>query len=139
MILDLVKRFSPTPQEAEFLLNGSLLRVESNSQAALHRLQSESAATKADTQHDPIMNWRIVVEAQADASDCELIHHAFAYNGLSFVRIANDSFLAVDHKTGCGVSFITANFVEQDHLFNRYFLPAFISMIDKMEDTEENT
>lgn len=134
MIVDLVKRFTSTPREVVFSLNGSLLRVASNSQMVLNRLQSESAAPEADSQHDPIMNWRIVVEEHANASDDEFIHHAFAYSGLSFIRITNQGFLSIDRKTRCGISFVTANLVEKDHLFRQYFLPAFISMIGEIEE-----
>ncbi len=134
MIVDLVKRFTSTPREAVFSLNGSLVRVASNSQMVLNRLQSEYAAPEADSQHDSIMNWRIVVEEQADVPDGEFIYHTFAHNGLSFIRIANESFLAADRKTRCGISFVTANLVEKDDLFRRYFLPALVSMINEIEE-----
>lgn len=132
MIIDLVKRFSATPLAAVFPLNGSLLRVSSNSPLLLDRLRLESSASDQNSRHASVIDWRIVVESAGATPDGEFIRHAFSHDGLSFSRISQASFLAGDRRAGWGVSFITTSLVDEEPLFHRYFLPAFISMIDEM-------
>lgn len=134
MVIDLVKRFSLTPQVAVFPLNGSLLRVASNSQLLLDRLQAESTASRADIRNASIMDWRIVVEGEQHASGGDFAHHGFKHDGLSFIRIANESFLAFDRLLRIGISFITANLIEEEGLFNEHFMPALTSILDQMKE-----
>jgi hypothetical protein len=134
MVGDLVKRFSSTPLAAVLSLNGILVRVATNNQHVLDRLEAESAASGGDGRKGPCVDWRIVVEQEGDSSDSEFSPHAFTHDTLSFIRIANRSFLAGDGQARCGISFIASNLIEDDRLFGQYFLPAFISILGEMKE-----
>ena len=134
MVVDLVKRFSPTPLAATFPLNGLLVRVATNDPLVLDRLRAESAGSGGNSRFAPAVNLRIVVEGEADAFDIESAHHSFTYDGLSFVRIANQSFFAADRQTRSGISFIARNLVEEDQLFAQCVFPALISILSEMKE-----
>lgn len=134
MVVDLVKRFSPTPLAANVPLNGVLVRVATNNSRVLDRLRAEAAGSGVNNRFAPTVDLRIVVEGETDAPGIESAQHSFTYDGLSFVRIANQSFFAADRQTRSGISFLARNLIEEDRLFAECVLPALVSILDEMKE-----
>lgn len=138
MPVDLVQRFSPTPLVAALRLNGDLVRVATNNQLLLDRFRVESTELREDNGDAPTAVWRIVVELDAEPSNGEFVLHNFRHDGLSFIRIAQRSFLAGDRQTQSGISFITSDLIREERLFSKYFLPAFVSILEGMKGEKWN-
>lgn len=133
MPVDLVQRFSRTPFVADLTLNCVPVRVATNSQLLLDRLVA-STTDKEQHQGVSVVEWRIVVEDEGDASDRALAPHSFTQDGLSIIRIAHRSFLASDRQARLGISFISGKLLEEAHLFDLYFFPALMSIMAQMKE-----
>ena len=134
MTPDPVKRFSSTAYEATLALNNISVRVATNNQKVLDRLHSRSSGSQTEIQDSPVAHWRVVVEEDVDlpignSRVCGLTH-----DGLTFVRIAHGGFLAADRQARFGISFVSAEFVENDRLFSEYYFPALLLMLREMGD-----
>jgi hypothetical protein len=134
MLLDLVKRFSPTPLAAILKLNGMMVRVATNDHLLLDRLRVASAASGVEISEPTTVDWRIVVERDGGASDIEFALNGFTHDGLSFIRISRGSFLAGDCRARRGISFVDSDLITEEHLFGQYFLPALMSMLGEMKE-----
>ncbi len=137
MLPDLVKRFSCTPLSAILTLNNKCVRVETNHPLVLRHLQVEShrPGTIPET---PVAQWRIVVEDEINLPIANFPFYGLAHEGLAFIRIAHDgliangAFLAADRQAGLGVSFVATEFVKQEDLFTRHYVPALLLMLCEM-------
>lgn len=138
MVVDLVHRFSPTPLMAILRIKGTLARIATNNQLLLDRFRAESTELEESSGDAPAADWRIVVEMDAEPSNSEFVVHSLSHDGLSFIRIAQRSFLAGDRKTCSGISFITADLIRNQGLFGQYFLPAFASILQDMKGEKWN-
>ena len=138
MVVDLVQRFSPTPLVAVLRLNGVFVRVATNDRLLLDRFRGESTDLVEGCRNTPTAHWRIVVEVDAEPSNGEFILHSFRHDGLSFTRIAQRSFLAGDRQTQSCISFITSDLIREERLFSKYFLPAFMSILEGMKGEKWN-
>jgi hypothetical protein len=138
MPVDLVQRFSQTPLVAILRLNGNLVRVATNDQLLLDRFRVESTELREDNGDAPTADWRIVVELDSEQSNGEFALHSFEHDGLSFTRIAQRSFVAGDRQTRSGISFITCDLIRAERLFSKYFLPAFVSILEGMKGEKWN-
>lgn len=135
MPLDLIKRFSPTPLGATLTVNGATLRVATNDQLLLDWLRAVCDTSGGGSDDTPISDWKILVEDEDEASDCELSLGGFMYDGLSFIRISHRSFIAFDRHARCGISFIDKKLAQNEQLFDEYFLPALTAMLAEMKET----
>lgn len=135
MPVDLVQRFSRTPLVADLILNCVPVRVATNSQLLLDRLVVASTTSKQHHQGVSVVEWRIVVEDEQDASSSEPASYGFTHDGLSLIRIAHRSFLASDRQTRLGISFISRELIEEAHLFDLYFFPALMSIMAEMKQS----
>jgi hypothetical protein len=133
MLLDLVKRFSPTPLAGILTLNGMSVRVATNYDLVLDRLRAASTGSGADGGNLPTVNWRIVVERDGDAPGDDRTLCGFTHDGLSFIRISHGSFLAGDRRARCGISFVARDLISEE-LFGQYFFPAFMSILCEMKE-----
>lgn len=134
MTPDPVKRFSSTAYEATLTLNNIPVRVATNNQQVLDRLHSRSGDSRTEIHDSPVAHWRVVVEEDVDlpmgnSRVCGLTH-----DGLIFVRIAHGGFLAADRQARFGISFVAAEFVENDRLFSEYYFPALLLVLREMGD-----
>jgi hypothetical protein len=79
----------------------------------------------------PDFFWRVVAETEDDfAPHPEPVSvQRLSHDGLSFVNIGRNSFLACDRHARRGVSFISQSLVTDENRFSRYFLPALISLM----------
>jgi hypothetical protein len=134
MLLDLVKRFSPTPLVAILTLNGMIVRVATNYHLVLDRLRVASTASGENRSEPPTVDWRIVMESDGDESDGEFTLHGFTHDGLSFIRISHRSFLAGDRQARCGISFVARDVIREERLFGQYFFPALMSILNEMKE-----
>ena len=133
MTPDLIKRFSSTAYEATLMLNNISVRVATNNSLVLDRLHSRECL-RTELPDSPVAHWRVVVEDDVDlpmgnSRVCGLTH-----DGLIFVRIAHGGFLAADRQARFGISFVAAEFVENDRLFSEYYFPALMLMLREMGD-----
>ena len=131
---DLIKRFSVTPFAAVLTLNGVSVRVATNDQLLLDRLQCVSDTTGTGSGLVPRAEWRIVVEEDDADADAEFALEGFTHGGLSFVRIAHRSFLAGDLGARCGISFLDKTVIRNEQLFEQYFLRALTSLLGEMKE-----
>lgn len=136
-MIDLVQRFSLTPLAAVLAINGVLVRAATNSQLLLDRLRAESTGSREEGGM-PAVNWRIVVEGKAESPGEELALQSLKHDGLSFVRIARESFLAGDRHARSCISFITSDLIREERLFSQYFLRAFVFILDDMRGEKWN-
>jgi hypothetical protein len=127
------KRFSPTPLVANLALTGISLHLETNHQGLRERfLALFPEGAECDT--DPVFSLRIVVESEDEyqPSTEDLSVHDFDLNGLGYIMIGRKSFLAYDQRACQAFSFLTSELVRHDEQFNRYFLQAFRSMVERI-------
>jgi len=136
-VIDQVQRFSQTPLAAALAINGVLVRAATNSQLLLDRLRAESTGS-GEEGGMPAVNWRIVVEGKTEPFKEELALQSLKHDGLSFVRISRESFLAGDRHTRSCISFITTDLIREERLFSQYFLRAFVSILDDMKGEKWN-
>ena len=133
MPIDLIKRFTPTPLTATLSMDGITLRVATNDQFVLDRLQLSCDAIGDDCFDARLSEWRIVVDEEDDAPDHDSTLQGFAHDGLSFIRLARGSFIGGDRLANLGISFIERSLIQDDQRFRQTFLPAFLLMLHEME------
>lgn len=136
MTPDPTKRFSSTVYEATLVLNNMSVRVATNNQQLLDRLHSRSGGSPTEVGDSVVAHWRVVVEEDVDLSMGNLRVYGLAHDGLIFVRIAHRGFLAADRQAHFGISFVAAEFVENDSLFGQYYFPAFLLVLCEMGDSK---
>jgi len=133
MTSDPVKRFSSTVYEETLVLNSMPVRVATNNRLVLERLHSRCLRT--DLHDSPVVHWRIVVDDDVDLPMGHSRINGLAHDGLIFVRIAHGGFLAADRQAGFGISFVAAEFVENDTLFGQYYFPALLLVLGEMGES----
>ncbi len=133
MTPDLIKRFSSTAYEATVTLNNVSVRVATNNSLFLDRLHS-MGCLQTELHDSPVAHWRVVVEEDVDLPMGNSRVCGLAHDGLIFVRIAHGGFLAADRQARFGISFVAAEFVENDRLFSQYYFPALLLMLREMGD-----
>lgn len=114
------------------MLNNIPVRVATNSQQVLDRLHSRSGGSQAEVHDSPVAHWRVVVEEDVDLPMGNSRVCGLAHEGLIFVRIAHGGFLAADRQARFGISFVAAEFVENDRLFSQYYFPALLLVLREM-------
>jgi hypothetical protein len=134
MPIDLIKRFTPTPLTATLSMDGMTLRVATNDQFVLDRLQLSRDAIGDDCFDAPLSEWRIVVDEEDDTPDHDSTLQGFAHDGLSFIRLARGSFIAGDRLANLGISFIERSLIQDDQRFRQTFLAAFLLMLHEMKE-----
>jgi len=133
MTIDAQRRFTPTPLEQAYQLQGATIAVATNSQVLLNRLSSvlmPSSRCHGDTL---ALLWRVVVEPgeEIDVAVDSLSSHRVSQNGLVLVNFGQQNFLALDVDARQGASFVSNNFILNESLFGQYFLPAFSSLVNE--------
>jgi hypothetical protein len=134
MTPDLIKRFSSTAYEATLMLDNISVRVATNNSLVLDRLHSRECLRK-ELPDSPVAHWRVVVEEDVDLPMGNSRVCGLAHDGLIFVRIAHGGFLAADRQARFGISFVAAEFVENDRLFSQYYFPALLLVLREMGDS----
>ena len=130
MTIDAQRRFTPTPLEQAYQLQGATVAVATNSQALLNRLSSvlmPSSRCHGDTL---ALLWRVVVE-EIDVAVDSLSSHRVSQNGLALVNFGQQNFLALDVDARQGASFVSNKFISNESLFRQYFLSAFFSLVNE--------
>lgn len=129
--IDLLKRFTGTPFEVALDLSGTRIRLTTNSDTLRLRLRMFLPSSKAESNCNAELFWRIVVEPGPEPRDEFPSVHRMSHGGLSFVRVGNRSFLAYDRQAHQGISFISENLVRNEKLFRQYYLPALMSLLNE--------
>jgi hypothetical protein len=131
MIVDLLKRFTPTPIRTTVLFCGTTVRLETNCSVVNSQLQTlPGFAPIADSDLTSLI-WRIVVEpCEAPDLDVEFSDtQALGYEQLWFIPLSRQSFLACDERTHEGISFLSESLAHNQLRFQRQFVPALFSLI----------
>jgi hypothetical protein len=137
MPIDALRRFTPTPLENSFQVDGDTVSVATNCQLLADRLPGAPASPARERLSPPAAVWRVVVEPEDDVEiEIEsLISQRISRDGLALVTIGQKSFLAWDMQAHEGVSFISERFVSDEKLFQQYFLEALISLVKESTET----
>jgi hypothetical protein len=137
MLVDALRRLTPTPLEHSFELEGVTVRVATNSQLLSDRLLGALASAARDGVLPPAAVWRVVVEHEDNVEIAiqSVSSQRISRSGLALITLGQKSFLAWDMQAHEGVCFISERFVCDDKLFQQYFLPALISLLKESIDT----
>jgi len=95
---DPLRRFAPTPLEADLQVMGRTIRLATNSRLVLDQAVQFLARYAATPQGAPEFLWRIVSQARAGVAPPWPEISAFSEDGLRLISIGQHSFLGVDLK-----------------------------------------
>ncbi|MCU1298497.1 MAG: hypothetical protein JWO91_2775 [Acidobacteriaceae bacterium] len=135
MIVDLLKRFTPTPIKTTVLLHGIPVRLETNC-AAINSQLLEALALKPVTDSGSLcFVWKIVAEpSEFEELETESLEaHTLTHLGLRLVQIGRQTFLACDPAVREGISFVSADLANDQPRFHRHFAPALLSLMEQAE------
>lgn len=130
---DVLKRFVPTPVESAFELHGATVRVATNCRLLADRLLRAFGRSTRGVLNAPAVAWRVVVEPDdtLEVAPESLDGHRLSHGGLAFVTIGPKNFLACDLQGREGVAFISLSLAHDEKLFQQYFLPALVSLLNE--------
>jgi hypothetical protein len=130
MPIDALRRFTPIPLESTFVLRGSIFSVATNCQVLADRMLGALTPPAPGLVSAPAFVWKVVVEAVNPLEEIDsLTSHRLSHNGLAFVSIGRKSFLACDLQAHEGVAFVSRRLVDNENVFQEYFLPPLISLL----------
>jgi hypothetical protein len=131
--VDLVKRLVPTELEVSLYLPRITIRLMTNSPSLRNRMVRLFRTSAARAESDLILIWRIVTEPDGNhlPSPELLAINSLSLDGLAFIAIGRQSFLAWDAQALRGISFIAESLANDDTLFHGYFFPALQSLLPK--------
>jgi hypothetical protein len=132
VLVDLLKRFTPTLITTTVVIDGLAVRVETNCATVIaHMLDGLGLAPVTDSRQAGFV-WRIVVEP-SESQDTDIdswCPHAISGKELSLIHINRQNFLACDQRTREGISFISDDLAHDQSRFRRYFVPALLSLME---------
>jgi hypothetical protein len=135
MATDFIKRFTPTLVETVVELSGTRIRLETNCQAAADQLRRAFATRAARTFNAPDFVLRLVAESEDEFEfEAGPVVHRLSHDGLSFISLGHNSFLACDLVGRRGISFISENLVKDERMFEQFFVPALRSLLSDFID-----
>ena len=139
MIIDLLKRFTPTPIKTTVLFCGIIVRLETNC-AAVNSQLLDALALKPVADSGPLcFVWKLVVEPSEFEDELEtepFEAHALTHLGLRLVQISRQTFLACDPAVREGFSFISADLANNRSRFQRHFAPALLSLMENVAEIQ---
>jgi hypothetical protein len=127
---DVIRRFAETPLETILGLSGINIRLKTNCQPLADQLRRALTPFPASSLDTPDFTLRVVAESEDDP-ELEVhptVHH-LSHDGLSFISLGRNSFLACDRQARQGISFVSRNLLTDEAQFNRCFLPALIQLL----------
>lgn len=130
-----LRRFTPTPFKASFVLGSVNVVVSTNRQFFAHRLRDACASALPNDGDRSVFDWRVVVEPNHHLQPESTSNHHLSHDGLALVTIGPNSFFACDLTNRKGVGFISEDLVSNEELFRRDLLPAFIALVKGAADT----
>ena len=136
MLVDLLKRFTPTLITTTVVIDGLAVRLETNcAEVIAQMLDGTGCAPLADSRR-PCFVWRIVVEPSesAEADIDSWCPREVSGKDLSLIHINRQNFLACDQRTREGISFISDDLAQDQSRFRRYFVPALLSLMEPRGD-----
>lgn len=119
---DLLRRFTSTPHAADVCLMERAIRMESSNVLILERALRATKIYGVPRSRRPEFLWRLVSEADSQLKPPWPEMTAFSHQGLSFVNIGQQSFLAVDLESREGVGFLAEELAKDEMGFDRRFL-----------------
>lgn len=125
---DALRRFTPTPFKAGFVLDGVQVVVATNLQFLIDRLGDAWGSRAQEPRGCSVFNWRVVVELGHRRLSESPSNHSLSHDGLALITIGQNSFFACDLTTREGVGFISEDLVESEELFQRNLLPVFVAV-----------
>jgi len=131
MPIDLVNRFALTQLQSTFNVFGKVISLATNCPDLFGRIANLARECGEAEVGQPDCSWRIVIEPETDEAlkSVDLSSRRFSDDGISFVTIGQQSFLAYDERTRKGVSFLSEALVSDRTLFVEAFLPGFLSLL----------
>ena len=138
MIIDLLKRFTPTPIKATVLLCGITVRLETNCAAVNSQLIEALALASVADSSIPRFVWKIVVE-EPEFEELETKRfeaRTLTRLGLGLIQISRQTFLVCDQVVREGISFICADLVNDQSQFQRQFAPALHSLTEQVAEIQ---
>ncbi len=136
MLADPLRRFVPMPVEADLRVSGRVVRFQTNCQAVADQLRRALASAPAGGTEAPLVICRIVTDSYAgvDPTAESLGRHRVAHNGLAFIRMGHQSFIAADRDAHEVIAFIPEGLARDARLFRDFFVPALISLFDEFDE-----
>lgn len=119
---DLLRRFTPTPFQADLNMTGRVIHLETNSLALLEQWKALLGESHGETRGRAAFLWRIVAENDLDGENTWPEMTVFSQSGLSFASIGHRGFLAVDSKEREAVGFAPEGLVNNASGFSWPFL-----------------
>ena len=119
---DLLRRSTPTPLHRDVRIEGSTVRVETNSAAVLERMQAALEGQEETPSGQPEFLWRLVVEPDSGSGIDWHPLTAFSDGELFLANIGQRNFIAVDLKARQTIAFVEERFANDEQLFERLFL-----------------
>ena len=130
---DLIKRFSETLLETTFWLSGTTIHVRTNCQAVADQFGRAFGPSKTSA---PDFVLRVVVESEEDVEPRPASGvHQLRHDGLSFISLGQESFLACHRQARQAIYFISQSLVTDEVRFSQRFLPALISLLNGSLET----
>jgi hypothetical protein len=127
---DLIKRFTQTPLQSMLALFGANIRLETNCQVLADWLWRALTPGTASVLDAPDFVLRVVAEPEDDLAIETATVHRLSHEGLSFISLGRQSFLACDRQTRHGICFISWNLATDEKRFSQSFLPALILLLE---------
>ena len=130
MPIDLVKRFALTHLQCTFNVPGKVISLATNCPDLLTRIANLAPECEKVDVGQIDCSWRIVTEPEMDEELKSALRSRYVSDdGVSFVTIGRHSFLAYDHRTRKGISFVSEGLIRDPTLFVEAFLPGFLSLL----------
>jgi hypothetical protein len=133
MIVDLLKRFTPTPIRTTFLFQGTAVRLATNSDLLKSQLVHALDVVPPDESTFPEFGWNVIVEPTESEGFEEEPFDAPTLNILDacLIHIGRQNFLACDQDARQGISFISDELVNSESRFRSCFVPALLSLTQR--------
>lgn len=131
-----VYRFVPTPVEADYTVSGAVVRVQTNCQAVADQLSGALASAAAGGAEVPRFICKVVTDSDTgvDPAVESLGMDRMAHNGLAFIRMGHETFIAADRDSQEAIAFIPESLVRDARFFRDFFVPALISLFDEFDE-----
>jgi hypothetical protein len=125
---DLLRRFTPTPFRADLIVMERIVRLETNSLALLNEFKRRFGGHSGSAAGSATFTWKIVGERYSGGEFRWSEITAFSQEGLSYARIGQGGFLAVDSREQEAVAFLPEELAKNRLGFDRLFLTLLLSL-----------
>jgi hypothetical protein len=122
---DPLRRFTPVPLGADFMVMGRTVRLETNNERALGIAQGAFERFGGLPSSRPAFLWKVICEPDVQTPPKWDEWAAFSEEGLRFVSLGARSFLVMDMASRCAVSFLPEGLVDEANFVSAYLSTLF--------------